>query len=1297
MQPLLFSPYPGPNNIYGTAEELANVATVYVTTKEIKDKWDSKLNPKPKGGVVVMTDAVRVTFSGNAGGATVNNLPNPSTVMVTKGAVLERPTKAPTRNGCTFVDWYTSASPAETDVPFAFGSTKISANMTLYAKWDLLPYTITLDKKDGSTAQVIDYNVESASTTIPNPACAGFVFDGWTGTGLSGKTKNLVVPIGSTGDRTYAANWTANTYSVVFNTNVPSGGISTGSFSGLSNLKVTADGTPTGTKTSVTLPTESSNPVKYQGHSLASSNTWTSAASATATNVKKYAGSVSLQQLVSDGLVTSGNKITLHAQWADRSYKVTYNMGDGRTGVDASVAPSAAPAGVTTAVPYSKANGFAIAADSGQKMFGYTFAGWKASVSGVSWSGGKVFSSAAISGVTSTVAPTTIQALLAPAGSSAADKVFPESGATIMLTAQWKTVPYTVNYLQDASLAHPDAAKLSAAAPGTASKTFTIENVLGKNLADDAVAKDAACVPVNNELALDGYTFGGFKGGQSAVTLSVGSVLANNAITLSDFKKMYGTESNTTGGTKVKAVDMSAQWTPWIYTITWDKGEGDAGARTDTEVKFTDAISAPIAGDASNFSKSGYSIADWQAGASGASVATAAHVYDIVYAAGAYGSAEAEGNPVTVTALWSADGKQFMVHYWFEKAGAHASDGAVKYPTGSTDASSDFVKTATKASPADAEEAKDAGIVTDAAIILTDAAWKDAYLPGNAGGDIEGASTVAGITPLGISGYKYVLDASKSAGYRVTMSAAGTNEVNVYYRLTKLNVDLAAGDKGKGSGTAAATGWNTAAADVAAQAENISAARTQAYELVGWKKTAGSPADTKLYTTEELTAHKVCDNETFTAQWSPIGYEVTYVKDDAGNVTALPTFEDMDGKPNTQRLYYTDFYDEGAGWVAKGASALPAATDIEVPDTNTKVAFGYHLAGWSGGAAGNEAMTSASFEEIFGEGDAPSRTAVLKASAAANEYTFKYYSLADKSETIAEDAVVSMDAIGAGDAAFKVPGVADVADSSKLYGYMFSSWFVMGSDPEVKASTSSAITDAAALEAFLKPVIAASGYATADIPQAGAHKATFDLSAKWVALYKVELPVEAYGISANASEKTLSAGEETSVVNASPLPVGMAAYSEIPSGDEAAKAKALFLNDVDASDSALSSALSAVKFSFAEDAGGAAFKIAGGKGSAQAFAQHVPAATSAADTGSITGAITLDLAGNDALWQNMMLSTAKLAGATDADFARYAALGITRGSLSVDWGGIAKITWVVSATDGDAIGADGTGTKEYAF
>ena len=68
-------------------------------------------------------------------------------------------------------------------------------------------YTITYNL-DGGTVSGNPTSYTSADTiTLVNPTKEGYNFTGWTGTGLSSATTTVTIPKGSTGDRTYTANW----------------------------------------------------------------------------------------------------------------------------------------------------------------------------------------------------------------------------------------------------------------------------------------------------------------------------------------------------------------------------------------------------------------------------------------------------------------------------------------------------------------------------------------------------------------------------------------------------------------------------------------------------------------------------------------------------------------------------------------------------------------------------------------------------------------------------------------------------------------------------------------------------------------------------------------------------------------------------------------------------------------------------------------------------------------------------------------------------------------------------------
>ena len=83
-------------------------------------------------------------------------------------------------------------------------------------------YSITYNLNGGTmSGQKTSYTVAD-SFTLPQPTKTGYTFSGWTGTGLSSYTKSVTIPKGSSGNRSYTANWIPNGYILTFNYNRPS-------------------------------------------------------------------------------------------------------------------------------------------------------------------------------------------------------------------------------------------------------------------------------------------------------------------------------------------------------------------------------------------------------------------------------------------------------------------------------------------------------------------------------------------------------------------------------------------------------------------------------------------------------------------------------------------------------------------------------------------------------------------------------------------------------------------------------------------------------------------------------------------------------------------------------------------------------------------------------------------------------------------------------------------------------------------------------------------------------------------
>ena len=83
----------------------------------------------------------------------------------------------------------------------------VTSNHTITATFSRISYTISYNLDGGTVAgNPTNYTVEDAVTLV-NPTKDGYNFTGWTGTGLTEATTTVTIAKGSTGDRTYTANW----------------------------------------------------------------------------------------------------------------------------------------------------------------------------------------------------------------------------------------------------------------------------------------------------------------------------------------------------------------------------------------------------------------------------------------------------------------------------------------------------------------------------------------------------------------------------------------------------------------------------------------------------------------------------------------------------------------------------------------------------------------------------------------------------------------------------------------------------------------------------------------------------------------------------------------------------------------------------------------------------------------------------------------------------------------------------------------------------------------------------------
>lgn len=125
-----------------------------------------------------------------------------------------------TKRGYSFAGWAMSATSEKIYSEEAVYKMGVKPEYTLYAKWNLVYYTITYFLNNGiGTTNPNQYTVESNDFILNNPVREGYAFVGWSGTDLIEQSTKVIVEKGSIGNRSFTANWKANNNTVEFNAN----------------------------------------------------------------------------------------------------------------------------------------------------------------------------------------------------------------------------------------------------------------------------------------------------------------------------------------------------------------------------------------------------------------------------------------------------------------------------------------------------------------------------------------------------------------------------------------------------------------------------------------------------------------------------------------------------------------------------------------------------------------------------------------------------------------------------------------------------------------------------------------------------------------------------------------------------------------------------------------------------------------------------------------------------------------------------------------------------------------------
>lgn len=117
----------------------------------------------------------------------LNHGTTPSNIRVLRNTIVpsaDRPA-SPNEIGYKFCGWYQNYNQAVTDFDsrytnqFNFETDIVSADMTLYAKWKPITYTIRYNANGGSVSPATDIKIYDTNLTLANPTKVGYDFDAW--------------------------------------------------------------------------------------------------------------------------------------------------------------------------------------------------------------------------------------------------------------------------------------------------------------------------------------------------------------------------------------------------------------------------------------------------------------------------------------------------------------------------------------------------------------------------------------------------------------------------------------------------------------------------------------------------------------------------------------------------------------------------------------------------------------------------------------------------------------------------------------------------------------------------------------------------------------------------------------------------------------------------------------------------------------------------------------------------------------------------------------------------------------
>lgn len=144
-----------------------------------------------------------VIFDANGGSGTI------ASISVEEGSEITLPESTFTKSSYIFAGWATSADGNASYSDKA--KISITGNITLYAKWTAITYTITYEPNGGTNADgnPASYTFETETITLLAPSREYFDFGGWyTDSEFSDSSRKTEIAKGSSGNITLYVKWT---------------------------------------------------------------------------------------------------------------------------------------------------------------------------------------------------------------------------------------------------------------------------------------------------------------------------------------------------------------------------------------------------------------------------------------------------------------------------------------------------------------------------------------------------------------------------------------------------------------------------------------------------------------------------------------------------------------------------------------------------------------------------------------------------------------------------------------------------------------------------------------------------------------------------------------------------------------------------------------------------------------------------------------------------------------------------------------------------------------------------------